>query len=149
MILSGPENTRANVEVALEDAHLPIFPPDHYAIGRKSYQAEGWPHLTPYPMVRMPDKDDPEKASDPPVFAPAPGVDASQQHGFVAVLANDVTALNVAVRVVEPFGWTLRVHHDLPPEPQPDPIVQTFTRMEQRIAELESRLGMSGVTHGA
>lgn len=147
MILSGPENTRAKTEVALEDAHLPIFPPDHYAIGRKSYQAEDWEvHLSPHQMMRLPDRDDPEKASDPPLFGPAPGVDTSVPYGFVAVLASDPTALNVAVRVVEPFGWVLRKHGDLSPEPEPDPIVRRFSVMEQKIAELESRLEM---THGA
>lgn len=120
---SGPERTRAAMEVALEDAKLPIFPPDHYAVGRKSYSAEDCKHLAPL----------------------LSGTEPSEAHEFVAILADGIGDVNRASGVVEPHGWVLRMHHDLPPEPKPDPIIQTFNRMEQRIAELEHRIAQMGV----
>lgn len=120
---SGPERTRANTEVALEDAKLPIFPPDHYAVGRKSYSAEDCKHLTTLPSGKEP----------------------SEEHGFVAILAQNIGDVNRAAGAAEPHGWVLRMHYDLPPEPKPDPIIQAFNRMEQRIAELEHMIAVMGV----
>lgn len=110
VVLSGPEKTRAKVELALEDAHLPIFPSDHHAVGRQSYKAEHW-------------------------SLPAP-----EGHGYVAVLANEAEELNRAVSVVEKHDWVLRVHYHVPPAPKPDPLAATIADMQRKIAELEGRL---------
>ena len=114
--LSGPENTRAKTEVALEDAGLTIFPPDHYAVGRTSYDSDDWGHLPPLPSGDTP----------------------KQKHGFIAVLARDAEDLNRAVRVVEPHKWVLRLHYHLL-EPVPDPVSSVM----QRLAVLEARVGVS------
>lgn len=122
--LSGPESSRAKTELALEDAGLHIFPPDHYAIGRKSFSAEHCQHL---PMV-------------------ASGPEPDEDHGFVAVLGPDETSSHsMAQRVVEPYGWVLRIHHELPPEPEPNPVLEAVRKMQQRIDELEARLGITVV----
>ena len=117
--LSGPDSTRAKAELALETAHLPVIPADHYSVGRKSYDPKHWGHLAQLPSGQEPD----------------------EQHSFIAVLAESEASFHTSYRVVEQFGWVLRVHYELPQEPQPDPIVATLAEMRQKIAELEQRVG--------
>lgn len=120
--LSGPETTRPKVERALEDANLAVFEPTEWPIRRDSYSAEHCQHLPVVPS----------------------GPEPNEPYGFVAVLGHDESAsMSVAQRAVEPYGWVLRMHHKLPPEPKPDPVTATLQAMQQRIAELESRVGVN------
>jgi hypothetical protein len=124
-ILSGPEKTRAKAELALEKARLTIIPPQEWPIQRESYKAEHWPHLTPWPMSRLPDKDE---------YVPAPHVDTSIEHGFVAVLAETEALFHASYAAVEKHGWVLRVHRELGEKPAPipaDALVATIEGMQR------------------
>lgn len=120
-VLSGPEKTRAKVEVALEHAHLSTLPADHHAIGRRSYGAEHWDGYLP----------------------------ADDDHGFIAVLVDGADELNRAVAIVEKHGWVLRVHYELPAEPKADPLRSVLEEYERRIAHLERRLDNPPMRGGA
>jgi hypothetical protein len=127
VVLSGPEKTRAKAELALEKARLTIIPPKEWPIQRESYAAEHWPHLTPYPMVRLPDKDE---------YVPAPHVDTKLEHGFVAVLAETEELFHAAYAAVEKHKWTLRTHYELPAMPPPDPMTKLMATMQEMQAEI-------------
>ncbi len=132
VVLSGPEKTRAKAELALEKARLTIIPPGEWPINRQSYKAEHWPHLTPYPMVRLPDKDE---------YVPAPHVDTTIEHGFIAVLAETEELFHAAYGVVEKAGWVLRLHRELGEKPKPSPadgLAATIAQMQAEIAALKA-----------
>lgn len=119
--LSGPERTRAQAVVALEDARIPELPKNHHA-------QMDWPRkLTAYAC-----------GDGPPA-----GVSAEPQ-GFIAVHVAGAEGLNAAVRVVEPAGWVLRTHHEEPPAPKLDPLVglaATMAEMQAEIAALKAKVG--------
>ena len=130
--LSGPEKTRAKAELALEKARLTIIPSTEWPIQRPSYQAEHWPHMTAWPVVRLPDKDE---------YVAAPHVDTKLEHGFVAVLAETEELFHAAYACVEKHGWVLRTHYELPPKPKPDPtstLMATIADMQAEIAALKA-----------
>jgi hypothetical protein len=128
VILSGPEKTRAKAELALERARLTIIPSTEWPINRRSYRAEDWQHLTPWPMVRLPDKDE---------YVPA-HVDTKIEHGFVAVLAETEELFHAAYTVVEKTKWVLRQHHELPAKPKPGPAEDLAATIEQMYARIEA-----------
>lgn len=116
--LSGPERTRANVNVALDDARIPHLPDDHHGM-------MDW--ASKIPLKRS--EDDP---------------DLAEPHGFATVHAGDSEGLNRVASVIEPHGWVLRVHYPEPAKPEPSPetkIAATLDEMRARIAALEGNVG--------
>ena len=132
-ILSGPEKTRAKAELALEKARLTIIPSKEWPILRESYAAEHWPHLTPYPMVRLPEKKGKPERNE---YAPAPFVNTDDEWGHVAVLAETEQLFHAAYACVEKAGWVLRQHYELPPMPPPDPMTKLMATMQEMQAEI-------------
>jgi hypothetical protein len=113
--LSGPERTRANVEVALEDARIPQLPDDHHGM-------MDWNRKLP----QLPSGEEPK-----------------EPHGFVTVHVADAEGLNKAVSACEPHSWVLRVHYPEPDRPEPSPeqrIAATLADMQREIAELKARV---------
>jgi hypothetical protein len=133
--LSGPEAARAKTEIALEDAGIEIFPPDHWALParydspfpRQSFAAEEVTHLTALPSGEEPKK----------------------PHGFVAVLCAGVDELNQAKAAAEAHKWALRVHGAMPPKPQQTELEKLLASYERRIAHLESQLKNPPIAGGA
>ena len=128
VVLSGPEKTRAKAELALEKARLTIIPPKEWPIQRESYAAEHWPHISPYPMVRLPDKDE---------YVPAPFVNTDDEWGHIAVLAETEALFHVAYQCVEKHKWVLRQHYELPEKPKPHPMVELFDNLTARLDRQE------------
>jgi hypothetical protein len=121
--LSGPERTRANVDVALEDQRIPQLPDDHHA-----QQAWG-SKLAPY-------------ASEEAEKAAKKSKRGTEPQGFIAVHLADADDLNAAVSAAEPHGWVLRVHNPEPPKPEPSPeskIAATLAEMRAEIDALKAR----------
>ena len=140
-VLSGPEKTRAKAELALEKARLTIIPPTEWPISRRSYQAEDWPSISPYPLVRLPEKKGKPERNE---YAPAPFVNTDDQWGHVAVLAETEALFHASYACVEKAGWVLRQHYELPPMPEPDPMVKlaaTIQEMKAEIAALKAGRG--------
>lgn len=115
--LSGPERTRQNVEIELEDARIPVLPDDHHGM-------MDW-------MSKLPLK----RSDDDP--------DLTEPHGFTTVHVKDGEELNHTIGLCEPHEWVLRVHYPEPDKPEPSPeqrIAATLDEMQNRIVELEGRL---------
>jgi hypothetical protein len=120
--LSGPERTRANVDVALEDARIPHLPDDHH--GTMDWTSK----LPPYASEEAEKIAKKDKRHGP--------------QGFVIVHLADADELNAAVAAVEPHGWALRVHYPEPPKPEPSPeqqIAATLAEMRAEIDALKAR----------
>lgn len=122
--LSGPERTRANVDVALEDARIPQLPDDHHAM-------MDW-------------------GSKLPPFASELAEKIAKKHKrggpqeFVTVHVADADELNAAVAAVEKHGWVLRVHYPEPAAPEPSPesnIAATLAEMRAEIETLKTKVG--------
>jgi hypothetical protein len=122
--LSGPERTRANVDVALEDARIPHLPDDHH--GMMDWTSK----LPPYASEEAEKQAKKHKHHGP--------------QGFVTVHVADADGLNAAVSAVEPHGWALRVHYPEPPKPEPSPerqIAATLADMRAEIDALKAKVG--------
>lgn len=121
--LSGPEHTRANVDVALEDARIPHLPEKHH--GMMDWTSK----LPPFASEEA------EKAAKKSKRLGGP-------QGFVTVHLADADELNAAVAAVEKHGWVLRVHYPEPPKPEPSPeskIAATLAEMRAEIDALKAR----------
>lgn len=114
---SGPERLRAKAELALEDVErVGLLPSEHWA------QMNWAGRLT----------------------ATRSGDDPKEPHGFTALIAADMDALNAAVKAVARHKWVLRTHHETPPKPEPSPeqsLAATVAEMQAEIAALKARLG--------
>lgn len=124
-VFCGPEAKREAVEVALEDLepHVAILPAKHH--GR---------------MIA----DKPPSDRSPRLAVTPDGSKPRKPHGFLTVGCADVDALNTAKRAVEKHGWTLRLHHEMPPKPKPSAtslLLADMAQMRAQIAALEARLG--------
>lgn len=113
--LSGPERTRQNVDVALEDASIPLLPDDHHGM-------MDWNSKLP---------------------ALASGENPKEPYGFATVHCADADELNRAVSACESHEWVLRVHYSEPDKPKLSPelnLAATLDELQRRITELEGRV---------
>lgn len=65
--------------------------------------------------------------------------EAGQLVAFVTVLA-DEDHLDAVAACAQTLGYRLRLHHETPPEPEPDPIAATLADMRREIDELKARV---------
>lgn len=100
--LSGPADTRAQAEVALEDARIPVYPSDHHA-------PMDW-------RSKFPDDTDEWITVE------------HDNPGHVA-------------SVVEPAGWRLRMHYEVPARPEPSAMDLLIADMATMRAELDALKG--------
>ena len=136
--LSGPERTRANVDVVLDDIRVPQLPTTGPC-------PCGCPHagLTGEPVGHHALMDWTSKL--PPYASEEHAAQAKKakrhgEQGFVTLSVADAEELNRAVAAVEPCGWVLRVHYDEPDPPKLDPIAATMAEMRAEIDALKARL---------
>lgn len=119
VVLSGPERTRAAVEVALEDHNLPHLPAGHH--GRM-----------------FPDRC-PDGATPKLHWLPDPDAKPTEPHGFLSLVAKHP---DQAAQALDGTGWVLRAHYPMPekpPEEKPHPIIARMAELEVRLAALEQR----------
>jgi hypothetical protein len=64
---------------------------------------------------------------------------SKQPIAFVTVTAPD-EQLNAVRECAETLSYRLRMHHDTPPEPAPDPLMATLEDMQREIDELKARV---------
>jgi hypothetical protein len=68
------------------------------------------------------------------------GEQALQPVAFVTVTADD-DQLDAVAACAQTLGYVLRLHHETPPPPTPDPIAATFADMQRQIDELRAGIG--------
>lgn len=116
--LSGPADTRAQAEVALEDARIPVYPTSGPCpCGCPAVGPLGQPaghHAVMDWRTKFPDED----------------------CAWLTVEHKDV---NHVVSVVEKAeGWRLRMHYETPAPPAPDPLTATLAEMRAEIDALKA-----------
>ena len=140
--LSGPERTRPNVDVALEDARIPQLPTDGPCPCGCAHQGLHGEPIGHHALMDWRSKL-PPFASEEAEKAAKKSKRLGGEQGFATVHLADADELNKAVAACEPHGWVLRVHYPEPPAPEPSPemkIAATLADMQREIAALKARL---------
>jgi hypothetical protein len=68
------------------------------------------------------------------------GEKPAQPQAFVTVLT-DEDQLDAVTARAQTLGYVLRLHHETPPEPTPDPLTATLADMQRQIDELRAKAG--------
>lgn len=140
--LSGPERTRAHVEVALEDIRVPQLPTTGPCPCGCPHQGLRGEQIGHHALMNW--------VSKLPPYASEEHEKQAKKHkrageqGFITMSVADIDELNAAVVAVAKHGWVLRVHYEEPPAPEPSPeqrLAATLDEMRAEIAALKAKVG--------